>query len=67
MAKTEIGLCGMKEQIKMEEKLSSIVMRVLLIYLFLISCATSYTGDLGNYILKATVLKKNSNHVSHLE
>lgn len=67
MAKTEIGLCSMREQIKMEEKPSSIIVRVLLIYLFLMSSATSYTGDFGNYILKATILKKNSNHVSHLE
>lgn len=66
MAKTEIGLCSMREQIKMEEK-PSIIVRVLLIYLFLMSSATSYTGAFGNYILKATILKKNSNHVSHLE
>lgn len=48
----------MREQIKMEEKPSSIIVRVLLIYLFLMSIATSYTGDFGNYILKATILKK---------
>lgn len=48
----------MKEQIKVEEKLSSIAVRVLLIYLALMSCATSYTGDFKNYILKATILKK---------
>lgn len=47
----------MREQIKMEEK-PSIIVRVLLIYLFLMSSATSYTGDFGNYILKATILKK---------
>lgn len=58
MAKTEIGLCSMKEQIKVEEKLSSIAVRVLLIYLALMSCATSYTGDFKNYILKATILRK---------
>lgn len=48
----------MREQIKMEEKPSSIIVRVLLIYLFLMSSATSYTGAFGNYILKATILKK---------